>query len=59
MNERDKALEYYRKSLSDGKIKSNDFIEMLEGDSEYIINNNVDPNDLPIITDHILFELDD
>ena len=59
MGERDKALEYYRKSLSDGKIESNNFIEMLEGDSEYLVNNNVDRDDLPIIIDHILFELDD
>lgn len=59
MSERDKALEYYRKSLSEGKIESNQFIEMLEGDSEYLIKNNVDQDDLPIIIDHMLFELDD
>lgn len=59
MGERDKALEYYRKSLSEGKIESNQFIEMLEGDSEYLVKNNVNQDDLPIIIDHILFELDD
>lgn len=57
--ERDKALEYYRKSLSEGKIDSNDFIDMIEGDREHLIKNKLDPDDLPIIIDHILFELDD
>lgn len=59
IGERNRAIEYYRKSLSEGKIAKDDFISMIEGDSEYIIKNKVDPDDLPIIIDHILFELDD
>ena len=58
MGERDQALEYYRKSLSEGKIEKTDFAELIEGDKEYLINNKVDPDDLPIIIDHILFMLD-
>ena len=58
MGERDQALEYYQKSLSEGKIEKTDFIELIEGDKEYLINNKVDPDDLPIIIDHILFMLE-
>lgn len=59
LGERDKSLEYYRKSLSEGKIDKEAFIEIIESDRKFIIKNKVDPDDLPIIIDHILFELDD
>lgn len=59
LGERQEALENYRKSLSEGGISRNDFINILEDDREVIENNRVDPDDLPIIIDHILFEMDD
>lgn len=59
LGERQEALENYRKSLSEGGISRNDFINIFEDDREVIEKYDVDPDDLPIIIDHILFEVDD
>ncbi len=57
LGDRQSALENYRKSLTEGGIDKNDFIEIIEDDRALIEKNNVDPDDLPIIIDYIFFEL--
>ena len=59
LGEREQALEYYRKSMTEGKISSEEFIEILEDDTPILSGNGVDSDDLPIIIDHLLFELED
>jgi len=53
------ALENYRKSIVDGKIDKSDFLEIFNGDADILVKNKVDPDDLPIITDYLFFDLED
>ncbi|MBS0011639.1 MAG: tetratricopeptide repeat protein [Bacteroidales bacterium] len=59
MGDRMRALEYYRKSIIEGKINENDFTGIFNDDAGILIANNIDPDDLPIITDYLFFDLED
>ena len=58
LGERQLALENYRKSITEGGINTIEFTRIMEDDKDIIERNGVDPEDLPIIIDHILFEYD-
>lgn len=57
LGNRQAAIENYKKSLTEGEIDKDDFINIIEDDRGIIEKNGVDPNDLPIIIDYIFFEL--
>ena len=59
MGDRIRALEYYRKSIIEGKINKNDFTDIFNDDADILTANNIDPDDLPIITDYLFFDLED
>lgn len=59
MGDRVKALENYRKSIVVGKMDKKDFMEIFNDDADILIRNNIDPDDLPIITDYLFFDLED
>lgn len=59
MGERMKAIEYYRRSIVEGKIGKSDFQDIFNDDAGMLIANNIDPDDLPIITDYLFFDLED
>jgi len=53
------AMEYYRKSIIVGKMDKDDFLDVFNGDTDILIANNIDPDDLPIITDYLFFDLEE
>ncbi|MGM0667378.1 MAG: tetratricopeptide repeat protein [Bacteroidota bacterium] len=59
MGERMKAIEYYRRSIIEGKMGKSDFQDIFNDDAEILIANKIDPDDLPIITDYLFFDLED
>ena len=59
MGDRISALEYYRKSIIVGKMDKSDFLDIFNDDADILIANNIDPDDLPIITDYLFFDLED
>jgi len=59
MGERMKAIEYYRRSIVEGKMSKSDFQDIFDEDAEMLIANKIDPDDLPIITDYLFFDLED
>jgi len=59
MGDRVKALENYRKSIVEGKMDKTDFLELFNDDRGILIDNGIDPDDLPIITDYLFFDLED
>jgi tetratricopeptide (TPR) repeat protein len=59
MGERMKAIEYYRRSIIEGKMGKSDFQDIFDDDAEMLVANKIDPDDLPIITDYLFFDLED
>jgi tetratricopeptide (TPR) repeat protein len=59
MGDRINALEYYRKSIIVGNMDKSDFLDIFIDDTDTLIANNIDPDDLPIITDYLFFDLED
>lgn len=49
------ALELYRKSLSTGEISIQKFREILIMDKDFLIQNGVDKNDLPLVVDFLRY----
>ncbi len=54
---REEAIKYYSKSISEGKMTKEDFIRTMEEDKRIVVSHGIDQDDLPIITDYILFDL--
>lgn len=50
-----KASEYYIDSLREGRISAEAFINIYNDDSDMLVRNGVNPDDLPIVLDHVLF----
>ncbi len=59
MGNRIEALENYRKSIIEGKMDKTEFLEIFNDDSDILISNNINPDDLPIITDYLFYDLGD
>ncbi len=59
MGDRVTALENYKKSITEGKMDKTAFLELFNDDRDILIANNIDPDDLPIITDYLFFTLED
>ncbi|MDT8401222.1 MAG: tetratricopeptide repeat protein [Bacteroidales bacterium] len=59
MGDRMKAIDYYRRSIIEGKMDKSDFLDIFNDDAPILISNNIDPDDLPIITDYLFFDLED
>jgi len=59
MGERLKAIEYYRKSIVEANMDKSNFLEIFNDDIDMLVSNNIDPDDLPIITDYLFFDLED
>jgi len=59
MGDRMGAIDYYRRSIIEGKMDKSDFLEIFNDDAAMLITNNIDPDDLPIITDYLFFDLED
>jgi tetratricopeptide (TPR) repeat protein len=49
------AVDYYRKSLINGEISKEQFISIFTEDSKLLVALGVNPDDLPIILDYLLF----
>ncbi len=58
MGERQSALDCYKKSIIEGNIEREDFIDIFEDDRAIITEHGIDPDDLSIIIDYIFYELD-
>jgi tetratricopeptide (TPR) repeat protein len=55
MGNRKDAAELYRQSLSGNGINREAFINIMKYDEELLLKHGVDPADLPIITDYVMF----
>ncbi|HEX2920010.1 MAG TPA: tetratricopeptide repeat protein [Bacteroidales bacterium] len=49
------AINFYRQAISGGELTKDQFIEIFNTDSPMLISLGVDPEDLPIILDYLLF----
>ena len=50
-----KAMEYYMSAISSGNLSLVQFTETLDFDKHFLISNGVDPTEIQLITDYILF----
>ncbi|HUS87560.1 MAG TPA: tetratricopeptide repeat protein [Bacteroidales bacterium] len=57
IGERAKAIDNYRRAIMEGQFSKESFIEVLDDDIDILRGHGVDPDDLPIITDYLLFDL--
>ncbi|MBE0674240.1 MAG: tetratricopeptide repeat protein [Bacteroidales bacterium] len=55
MGNKKEAASYYRQSLSTGGFSREDFLHTMKYDQQLLLDHGVDPSDLPIITDYVLF----
>jgi tetratricopeptide (TPR) repeat protein len=49
------AVDFYRQSITGGKISTEDFIRIFSGDKPLLTANGVNPDDLPILLDYLFF----
>jgi tetratricopeptide (TPR) repeat protein len=49
------AVDYYKQSITGGKISREDFIGIFSEDRPLLISNGVNPDDLPILLDYLFF----
>lgn len=56
--ERADAIDLYRRSISEGDISGSSFLEILDEDRELLVRLGIDPDDIPIISDFLLYNLD-
>jgi tetratricopeptide (TPR) repeat protein len=49
------AVDYYKQSITGGKISREDFIGIFSEDKPLLISNGVNPDDLPILLDYLFF----
>ncbi len=52
------AVDYYRQSITSGELKKNKFISIFTEDKALLLSLGVDPEDLPILLDYLLFTID-
>lgn len=52
------AIDLYRRSMSEGQMPADSFLEILEEDSELLVSLGIDQDDIPIISDFLLYNLD-
>lgn len=55
MGHKKEAAEYYRQCLTGHDFTRDSFLSTMKYDEELLLRNGVDPSDLPIITDFVLF----
>jgi tetratricopeptide (TPR) repeat protein len=53
--DRHAAIERYRQSIVKGKISFDEFLTVFENDREQLINQCIDPDDIPILLDHLRY----
>ncbi|MFA7409440.1 MAG: hypothetical protein WCY83_04380 [Bacteroidales bacterium] len=53
--DRQAAIERYRQSIVKGKISFDEFLTVFENDREQLINQCIDPDDIPILLDHLRY----
>lgn len=51
------AVDFYKQSITSGKISKDDFIRIFSEDKPLLISNGVSPDDLPILLDYLFFIL--
>ncbi|HLN21732.1 MAG TPA: tetratricopeptide repeat protein [Bacteroidales bacterium] len=52
---RREAINFYRQAVTSGELTKDQFIEIFNSDSSMLTAHGVDPEDLPIIVDYLLF----
>lgn len=52
------AIDYYRQSILSGEIDSNEFMAIFAEDQALLISLGVNPDDLPILIDYLLFMIE-
>ena len=52
------AVDLYRKSILTGEITKNEFMEIFEEDKFLLYSLGINPDDLPIVLDYLLFLID-
>lgn len=58
MGERGEAIDYYRRSMTEGEMRREDFLDIFNEDRDILVNQGIDPDDIPIIADFLLYDLD-
>lgn len=58
LNDRNTALSLYKSSFSDPRFSAELFIATFEEDIPYLVKYKVDINEIPLIIDHILFNIE-
>jgi tetratricopeptide (TPR) repeat protein len=59
MGERSKAVEFYKRGISAEGMKGTGFINTMKYDEDLLLKHGVNPSDIPIITDYLLFSEED
>jgi tetratricopeptide (TPR) repeat protein len=59
LGDRQKAIEKYRESIVSGEMGLEAFLESFEEDWKHLIEHGVDPDDIPIVLDHLRYLLEE
>jgi len=52
------AIDFYRRSMTEGGMPVSSFLEILDEDREILGRLGIDPDDIPIISDYLLYNID-
>jgi hypothetical protein len=58
MGKRSEAYDLYTRSITEGKIMKESFIEIMTDDIELMVSLGIDKDDIPIIVDSLLYRLE-